>query len=365
MKIFLCGDVMTGRGIDQILHHPVQPHLYEGYVKDARDYVKLAEVVSGKIPREVAADYIWGDALTIWKERRPDLKIINLETAITTNETFFNKGINYRMHPDNISVFTAAGIDICSLANNHILDWDRTGMRETISVLDRINIKHSGAGETIKEAAAPAIFENEEGRVLVFSIGHISSGVPIEWSATDRKSGVFLLTVFNDESIQKIQRLIEQYKKQEDIVIVSIHWDSNWGYDVPDSNSKFAHDLIDLAGVNIIHGHSSHHPRPIEIYKGCPIFYGCGDFINDYEGIGGHEEFRPDLSLMYFIDIQMKPFKLQKLELDCLKINHFRLNQASFKDTNWMQENLTKVCKEFSLKFCRSEENVIKVNLFL
>jgi poly-gamma-glutamate capsule biosynthesis protein CapA/YwtB (metallophosphatase superfamily) len=363
MKIFLCGDVMIGRGIDQILRHRVKPHLYEGYVKDARDYVKLAEVLNGKIPREVPADYIWGDALTIWNERKPDLKIINLETAITTNETFFNKGINYRMHPDNSYVLSAAEIDICALANNHILDWDSAGMKETISALDQIHIKHSGAGETIKDAAAPAIFEHDEGRVLVFSIGHISSGVPIEWNATDNQGGVFLLTAFNNESILKIKSMIEQYQHPGDVVIISIHWDSNWGYDVPKLHRQFAHALIDLAGVNIIHGHSSHHPRPIEIYKGRPIFYGCGDFINDYEGIGGHEEFRPELCLMYFIDIQTLPFKLQRLELDCLKINHFRLNQASDEDSDWMQKNMTKICQDFSLKFSRSNKNVISLLL--
>ena len=51
--IFLCGDVMTGRGIDQILPHPCAPLLHENYVKSARDYVRLAEQVNGRIPRAV------------------------------------------------------------------------------------------------------------------------------------------------------------------------------------------------------------------------------------------------------------------------------------------------------------------------
>jgi len=76
-------------------------------------------------------------------------------------------------------------------------------------------------------------------------------------------------------------------------VVASIHWGDNWGYEI-------AHNLIDHAGVDIIHGHSSHHAKGIEVWHGKPVIYGCGDFINDYEGIGGNEKYRSDLSLMYF-----------------------------------------------------------------
>lgn len=348
---------MIGRGIDQILRHPVDPRIYESYVKDARDYVLLAEKLNGKIPRKVAEDYVWGDAIEVWKKQKPDLKIINLETAITTNESYAHKGINYRMHPDNIAVLSAAKIDICALANNHLLDWNYAGMLETIKALDQIHIKYSGMGKTINEAQAPAIFENEEGRILVFSMAHDSSGVPAEWSATGKNGGVFLIDAFDKENLQKIQTQIEKYRKPNDVVVISIHWGSNWGYQLPPVDIKFAHALIDQVGVNIIHGHSSHHPRPIEIYKGHPIIYGCGDFINDYEGIGGHEEFRPDLCLAYFINFKTKPFKFQRLDLECLKINHFRLNHASAEDTNWMYEMLSRECKPFGLSFGRSGDH--------
>lgn len=357
MKVFLSGDVMTGRGIDQILKHPVAPRIYEGYLKDARSYVTLAEGKHGKIPREVGDDYIWGDALSIWKRRNPDLKIINLETAVSAGQTFFPKWINYHMHPDNISVLSAAGIDICVLANNHVLDWSYAGLKDTISALDRVQIKHSGAGATLEEAQAPAIFENKNGRVLVFSLSHTSSGVPAEWSATHKRAGVFLLRALDDESLQIVRTVIEKYKKADDVVIVSIHWGSNWGYDIASTDIDFAHGLIDLAGVNIVHGHSSHHPRPMEIYNGCPIFYGCGDFINDYEGIGGNEEYRDDLALAYFVSFETRPFKLERIDFDCLKINRFQLHRATLEDTNWMRETLDRICRPFALKFSQSEEN--------
>src|SRR4029077_1806953 len=63
IRLFLCGDGMTGRGIDQVLPHPNDPRLHEAYIGEARSYVELAERVNGAIPRPVEFDYIWGDAL--------------------------------------------------------------------------------------------------------------------------------------------------------------------------------------------------------------------------------------------------------------------------------------------------------------
>ena len=63
LRLFLCGDVMTGRGIDQALPHPVNPVLYEPYVHDAREYFDPAEKANGPIPRPLIFDYIWGDAV--------------------------------------------------------------------------------------------------------------------------------------------------------------------------------------------------------------------------------------------------------------------------------------------------------------
>lgn len=77
----------------------------------------------------------------------------------------------------------------------------------------------------------------------------------------------------------------------------------------------FAHRLIDEAGVDIIHGHSSHHVKAIEVYKDKLILYGCGDFLNDYEGIGGYEEFRADLALMYFATVEPSTGKVFDLHM--------------------------------------------------
>ena len=140
ITIFLCGDVMTGRGIDQVLPHPSDPTIYESYMKNARGYVKIAEEVNGPIDYPVSFSYVWGDALKELDRVAPDVRIINLETSVTkSNDYWKGKGINYRMHPENISILTAAKIDVCSLANNHVLDWGYSGLLETLETLKRIN----------------------------------------------------------------------------------------------------------------------------------------------------------------------------------------------------------------------------------
>jgi len=158
IKIFMSGDVMTGRGIDQVLPHPSEPTIYESYLKSARGYVKLAEEANGPIQQPVSFAYVWGDATQELDRYQPDVRLINLETSITRSRDYWKgKGINYRMHPENIKSLTAANVDICSLANNHVLDWGYSGLLETLASLKNVNIKTAGAGQSLPEAESPAV----------------------------------------------------------------------------------------------------------------------------------------------------------------------------------------------------------------
>ena len=339
VTLFLCGDVMTGRGIDQVLPHPSDPRIYESYLKSAKGYVVLAEEVNGPIPKPVDFAYIWGDALAELRSRNPDTRIINLETAVTTSGEFWaGTGINYRMHPGNIPCITAANIDCCVLANNHVLDWGYTGLAETLTTIAGANLKTAGAGRNLAEAEAPAIIDvARKGRVLVFGFGDESSGVPPQWGARADRAGVNLLPDLSEATVQHIAAQISGYKRKDDVVVASIHWGENWGYHIPGEQREFAHRLVDLAQVDVVHGHSSHHPRPIEVYKGKPILYGCGDFLNDYEGISGYEEFRGDLTLMYFVTVDPATGQLLSLVMTPMQIRRFRLNDAQPSDVRWLQ----------------------------
>ncbi len=361
ITIFMCGDVMTGRGIDQVLPRPCNPVIYESYVRDARRYVELAEKANGPIQQPVSFSYIWGDALEELERVAPDVRIINLETSVTQSADYWKgKGINYRMHPENIHCITAAGIDCCALANNHVLDWGYLGLTETLEALKKVNVKSAGAGQNLAEAETPAVLEVEEkGRVILFSYGSETSGIPFSWAASEDKPGVNLLQDFSDMTVEYIKKNVRKVRQQGDMVIASIHWGSNWGYEIPRKQTEFAHELIDTASVEIVHGHSSHHVMGIEVYKDKPIIYGCGDFLNDYEGIGGYEDFRADLALMYFVSVDPSTGKLVCLHMKPTQIKQFRANRTSRSDTLWLRDTLNREGKKFGTRVELDDDNTL------
>ncbi|WP_026841645.1 CapA family protein [Citrifermentans bremense] len=361
VSIFMCGDVMVGRGIDQILPHPVDPHLYEWFVTDARRYVDLAEKVSGPIPRPVPFDYLWGDAIEIFRRLRPDVKLINLETSVTTSEEFWpDKGINYRMHPRNFPAITAAGIDVCALANNHVMDWGYRGLEETLRTLKESGVRCAGAGLDLSSAAGPAtVSVPGKGRVHVFSLGDASSGIPSEWGAGKEMAGVNLLPDLSDRTADRLRESVRQVKREGDLVVASIHWGGNWGFEIPPEQVAFAHRLIDSAGVDLIHGHSSHHVKGIEVYRGKLIIYGCGDFLTDYEGIRGKEAYHGDLGFMYFADVEGKTGELKELRLIPTRVRKFQVVRVSGADSRWLRDTMNLQGKGFGTHVEETEDQTL------
>lgn len=361
ITMFMCGDVMLGRGIDQVLPHPSDPVIYEQYMRNAKGYVSIAERKNGPIPSPVSYSYIWGDALEELERISPDLRIINLETSVTkSNDYWKNKGINYRMNPENIACLTTAKIDYVSLANNHVLDWGYSGLMETLETLNKVNVKSAGAGSTLQEAEIPAVMEIQgKGRVLVFSYGVTTSGIPFSWAASDKRPGVNLLKDFSDKTVNSIKEKVEEIEQQNDIIVISIHWGGNWGYEIAPTQVKFAHKLIDVAGVDAIHGHSSHHVKGIEVYKDKLIIYGSGDFLNDYEGISGYESFRDDLALMYFASMEPSSGKLLRLQMTPTQIKHFKVNRASKADAMWLRDILNKEGKKFGTRVKLNKDDTL------
>lgn len=347
--LFLSGDVMTGRGVDQVLPTPSHPRLYEPYVQNAAQYVDLAEAANGPVPEPVEFGYVWGDALEALDKQDPDFRIINLETAVTTSNDFWpDKGIHYRMHPANIPVITVAGIDCCVIANNHTLDWGRAGLKETIATLKDAGLNPAGCGRNLAAARTPSILEaGAKGRVLVFACALPSSGVPLEWAATKNRAGVNFLPNLSEAAVRRIAADVQRVKRERDVVVLSIHWGGNWGYAIPDEQRAFAHRLVDDAGVDVVHGHSSHHPKAIEIYRDRPIMYGCGDFLNDYEGIGGRESYRSDLVLMYLVTMLPESGKLSELLMVPFEIRQLQLSRVSRQDAEWLQEMMDRECGRF------------------
>ena len=332
------GDVMTGRGIDQAFPTSSHPALHERRTDDARYFVELAEASSGTLPKPLSFDYIWGDAMEIWSFMAPDARIVNLETSITRHDGHWpGKAIHYRMHPDNVQCLSTGAIDLCALANNHALDWGQQGLSETLETLSRAGIRFAGAGANLEQAATPAVLPLGGGpRLKVYSMATFDSGVYKGMAARPDSPGVWSIPRLSPDFTAPLLERIRSEKQAGDIVVASIHWGGNWGYRIPADQRRFARELIG-AGVDVIHGHSAHHRKGIEVIDGRAVLYGCGDLINDYEGIKGDKgRFRDELVLMYFLTLDAHSGALQDLRMRPMRIRRFRLNHASIQDAEWL-----------------------------
>lgn len=351
---------MTGRGIDQILPHPNEPQIFEDYLGSALAYVALAEAVNGPMARPVGFDYIWGDALEELSRRKPHARIVNLETAVTKSASPEPKGVNYRMNTANVPVLTAAGLDACVLANNHVLDWGEAGLLDTLACLRGAGILTAGAGRDPAEASRPAMIEaGQSCRILVFGLGHNSSGIPGFWAATRERPGVKLLPDLSEQTAAALGAEVLAHKQPGDIAVLSIHWGSNWGYKIAAEQRAFAHAVIDSGACDILHGHSSHHARPIEVYKQKLIVYGCGDFINDYEGITGHEQFRGELAPMYLPEVDEASGALLALTIVLFRMRRFRLGRASLRDVQWFRSTMNEHSRSFGFTLAPDDSGAL------
>jgi poly-gamma-glutamate capsule biosynthesis protein CapA/YwtB (metallophosphatase superfamily) len=362
VTVLLGGDVMLGRGVDQILPHPGDPQLREPHMRDARGYVRLAERVNGPIPRPADWTWPWGEVAALLDAAAPDVRLINLETTITADGQFAErKTVCYRMHPDNVPALTALRPDVCALANNHILDFGYQGLTDTVAALTGAEIQVVGAGADLLAARRAAVVAvRGDYRVLVGSVAMTSAGVPESWAAHHDRPGVWLIRDPSQrDAAEQVAAGVLEHKRDGQVAIVSVHWGSNWGYEIAPSEIAFAHRLID-AGIDIVHGHSSHHPRPIEIYRGKPILYGCGDVIDDYEGIGGHETFRGDLRLLYLVSTDAVSGGPVALRMIPLRVRRMRLEPAPRADAEWLRTTIEHTSRRFGTRVAVRSDGLLE-----
>lgn len=233
------------------------------------------------------------------------------------------------------------------------------GLVDTLDALAGVGLRTAGAGRTERAASAPAIVELRDGqRIIVVSCAMASSGVPPGWAARGDRPGVDVVEPSDRDAAAIVDRIraVRRSGDQAGIAVVSVHWGTNWGYDVPTEHRAFAHRLVD-GGVDVVHGHSSHHPRPIEIYRDRLILYGCGDFVDDYEGIQGYEEYRDDLRPMYFAALD--DGRLTSLRIVVLQARQLRLHRASLADAAWLHGTLDRISRPFGTRVALHDDGTL------
>ena len=162
--------------------------------------------------------------------------------------------------------------------------------------------------------------------------------------------------------IQTIAERIHRDRRPADVVVMSIHWGANWGYDVDPGDRAFAHQLIDLGDVDIVYGHSSHHAKAIEMYRNKPILYGCGDLLNDYEGIENHGAFRGDLVLAYIATFDAANRRLIELKMAPFRIRNFQLNFAEANEAKWLQQTMDRECRRFGGHVALGDDSLLTLS---
>jgi poly-gamma-glutamate capsule biosynthesis protein CapA/YwtB (metallophosphatase superfamily) len=282
------------------------------------------DVMLGRLVNEVineeGEEYPWGDTLPLL--RNADLSLVNLECVIAEEGEEWNrtpKAFFFRADPEAIMVLNIAGIDYVSLANNHILDFQKEGLIETLDHLNKAGVKNSGAGRNLEEASKPALLESKGIRVGVLSF---TDNEPL-WAATADKPGTNYTPISLEEKyFRRVRESIESLREEVDIVVFSMHWGPNI-IRVPTINFiRFAHAVVD-AGADIFHGYSSHYFQGIEVYREKLIMYGCGDFIDDY-AVDLRE--RNDWSFLFLVNVTSAG--IEDVELVPVVISGMQVNKA-------------------------------------
>lgn len=245
-----------------------------------------------------------------------DLVFANLEGSMSSVGADTGKEFSFRFEPIAASAIKNAGIDIVSLANNHMLDWGRESLCETTRNLDSVLVRYVGAGCNSVSAEAPAVFNLGNSKVAFLAYTEFYKGA----HATDERAG---MSEFN---MSKITERIKNLKQQEgiDIVMVSMHWGEEYKPRANDFQVTTGQALID-AGADVIIGHHPHVDQEIERYKDGWIIYSLGNFVFDQSWSKETMEAilaQVKIQNKHIIDLRALPFVINNNFQPSLELTH-------------------------------------------
>jgi poly-gamma-glutamate capsule biosynthesis protein CapA/YwtB (metallophosphatase superfamily) len=321
ITLALTGDVMLGRRVAEALNDHMRP------------------------------EEPWGDVRPLLDAA--DLRIINLECAITDNEQPWirtAKVFHFRAQPSAIETLRTARIDACSLANNHTLDFEEQGLLDTLEHLDAAGIRHAGAGRNQEEAADPAILTVPANHTRRAALLAFTDNEPSFAAGTDRPGTNYLPVSLKPDVLRRVERAVSAVRGMGvDTVIFSNHWGPNMVQRPKKIFRRFAHAVIDR-GVDIYYGHSAHVFQGVEIYRGKPIIYDTGDFIDDY---AVNPELRNDWSFLFQVSVVEGRF--ERLDLTPVKLSYARVDLATGGERETILNRMEGLSAEMGTVFTRRE----------
>lgn len=319
ITLAFAGDVMLGRGVNEAL-------------------------------REMSPEDPWGDVLP--HLLHADLRIVNLECALTRHRYPWRHGrakvFHFRADPGAVKVLQAARIDACSLANNHILDFEEQGLRDTLRTLTVAGIRHAGAGIDAVTAAQPALIELPGRLPRHVALIACTDNEPDFAAQAERPGTHYLEVSLDNTTLARVKGLIEQARAMgAELVIFSNHWGGNFIERPSPYFRNFARRVIEL-GADIYYGHSAHICQGIEIHQGKPILYDTGDFIDDY---AVDPVLRNDRSFLFRLDFENRA--LHRIELLPVSLSLARVAVAQGDEREAILQRMEALCAEFGTRLTR------------
>lgn len=206
--------------------------------------------------------------------RNADIFMINNEFTFTSRGTpTVNKKFTFRANPGNVSMYEEMGVDIVSVANNHIYDYGEISLLDTLDTLEQAEIPYVGAGRNLQEAMTPVYYIANEMKIAFVSATQIErNSVPDTKEATQDSAGV--LRCMNPDNLLLV---IEEAKKNSDYVILYIHWGTE-SQEAIDWLQEQQAPIYAQAGVDLIIGDHPHCLQKMDSVEGVPVIYSLGNF---------------------------------------------------------------------------------------
>jgi poly-gamma-glutamate capsule biosynthesis protein CapA/YwtB (metallophosphatase superfamily) len=321
LTLALTGDVMLGRGVNETLHavRPEEP---------------------------------WGDVLPLLSSA--DLRIINLECAITGHRRPWSrtpKVFHFRADPPTVEVLRAAHVDACSLANNHTLDFEEQGLLDTLAHLEAAGIRYAGAGRNLEGAAQPALLDIHGERVALLAF---TDNEPPFAAGPDKPGTNYLPVSLEPEVLSRVEAAVGAAREAgAGTIVFSNHWGPNMVQRPKGIFRRFARAVVDR-GADVYYGHSAHVFQGVEIYRGKPIFYDTGDFIDDY---AVDPDLRNDRSFLFHVS--MEDGDLKRLELFPVVLHYARVEIATGDEREVILERMVGLSAEMGTTFDRHEDRLV------
>src|SRR5918995_3287907 len=320
ITVALVGDVMLGRGVNAALRilRPEQP---------------------------------WGDVLPLLVSA--DLRIINLECALTDHEqpwTRTPKVFHFRADYSAIEVLQAARVDCCSLANNHTLDFEERGLLDTLEHLKAAGIQYAGAGLDREQAARPALLTARSDRTSRVALLAFTDNEPPFAARPGRPGTNYLPVSLEPDVLRRVEAVVTAVREAgADTVVFSNHWGPNMVQRPSVLFRQFARAVIER-GVDVYYGHSAHVFQGVEIYRGKPILYDTGDFIDDY---AVDPRLRNDWSFLF--RVSMEEGRFERLDLTPVKLSYARVDLATGGEREIILDRMERLSAEMGTVFARRE----------